>query len=467
MAPFNTGPSVKGIQILAIPAVILLVLTLGYSSQWLFYSSPDLLPGPPSTFETATFNVLLLCLWYTYYKACTVDPGRYSFPDSASSLPNVSSANSDRPPDALYQTPRHCKKCRAPKPPRAHHCRHCGRCIPKMDHHCPWTGNCVSLTTFPYFLRFLVWTNLSLWFLGWLLSRRAAALWAARHLPAYLGPTLPQLVHLVLLALLDAAVALALGILLYTTARGWALNMTMIEGWELERHEALLDRYEGEEGRWWAGGDEVLRLERVEFPYDVGMFANMAQAMGTANPLLWFWPLAGGLTVSPGGRGVGWAWPENGFNAREGMWPPLDPEKLRRAARVGWPGAAARLSEEQAPADGDNYGSPEEVQAAFRARQAEDFRRRHAMRMRIVEELEEEMDDELVDVENDGDDYDEYEEGIDGEPGWTNADGERLKDYGVDEDVEDEDLIPVDLDEDVPLAELVRRRKILSTDGEG
>lgn len=35
---------------------------------------------------------------------------------------------------------------------------------------------------------------------------------------------------------------------------------------------------------------------------------------------------------------------------------------------------------------------------------------------------------------------------------WTNNDGETLADYGVDEDAED-------ADEDVPLAELIRRRK--------
>jgi palmitoyltransferase len=29
-----------------------------------------------------------------------------------------------------------CKKCIAPKPPRAHHCSVCNKCVLKMDHHC-------------------------------------------------------------------------------------------------------------------------------------------------------------------------------------------------------------------------------------------------------------------------------------------------------------------------------------------
>lgn len=53
------------------------------------------------------------------------------------------------------------------------------------------------------------------------------------------------------------------------------------------------------------------------------------------------------------------------------------------------------------------------------------------------------------------DDYDMMDDDatFDGKPGWTNSDGDRLEDYGVDEDEDD--------DEDVPLAELIRRRKVL------
>lgn len=456
MSP-QTGPSARGLQLLAIPAVVCLIAFQGYYTQYLFNTAPSLGSGPLTTLQSATFNALLLCVWYTYYKAVTVDPGTYVPPPvSTSTFYHTAPPTPNR---------RWCKKCSLPKPPRAHHCRHCGRCIPKMDHHCPWTGNCVSLQTFPYFLRFLVYTNLALLQLAYLISVRARVLWADRHLPSYLGPSLPALVSLTVLALLCAGTMLALGILLATSVKGWILNQTMIEGWEVERHEAVASRYG--DGEYDYDDDDVFagdRFRTVEFPYDVGFFANMAQAMGTRNVLAWFWPLAGGPTVDPQGKGTGWEWEENGFNPRRGMWPPLDPDKARRAAAgVGWPGrqqgaAAAR-------GFGEEYETPEEAKRAFERRQREDWGRRGGgdrFTSGIIAELEE--DDELYDVEYEGVD-DDYEEGMDGEPGWTNLDGDRLRDYGVDEDVEDEDIIPLDADDDVPLGELLRRRKVVGTDG--
>ncbi|TPX17960.1 uncharacterized protein E0L32_011961 [Thyridium curvatum] len=524
MAPIQTGPATRGLQILAVPAVCMLIAFLGYSSQWLFHVAEDLAPGPLTPREFVAFNSLLLCLWWTYFKACTVDPGRYPpLPSSApeSSVNNSSNTTAERKSGgaskssvaaAAASAARYCKKCRAPKPPRAHHCRHCGRCIPKMDHHCPWTGNCVSMQTFPHFLRFLAFTNLSLWTLASHLYARFAALWASRHLPAYLGPTLPQLIHLTVLGLVCSAVCLALAIMLFTTGRAWVLNTTMIEGWEIERHEAVLDRYsssssgDSSSGSWWdpqdGGAGAGAELERVEFPYDVGFFANMAQAMGTPNALLWLWPFAGGPRISPGGRGPGWDWEENGFNDREGLWPPPDPEKLRRARTGGWPGAAAATR--QGGGGGGGYydrdatttTTPEEEKAAFAARQR---RWDHiGDRSGIVAELEEDEDfpeghyDRYDDRYDDDGDIQEEEEGMDGEPGWTNADGDRLRDYGVDEDADAAADVPclrtmgTDVahklgsnnrsssgrsnnyndDDDVPLAELLRRRKVRERDGE-
>ncbi|CAM1510134.1 Fc.00g004690.m01.CDS01 [Cosmosporella sp. VM-42] len=429
MAGFNDAPLVRS---LAVPSVCVLIAFLGYGSQIVFNNS-TLDPGPPSRNESVIFNTLLLILWFTYFRAITVDPGRYVFADQV-----------------LEAEGRWCNKCAAPKPPRSHHCRHCGRCIPKMDHHCPWTSNCVSMMTFPHFLRFLIYTNLSLWYLSYLLYQRFYVLWETRWLPAYLGPSLAGLISLSVLSIVCFFTSLALGIMLTTTLRGWLFNLTMIEGWELERHEAIADRG----GRdWWdvvGPNGEKFRFEKLEFPYDIGFFANMSQAMGTSNVLLWLWPLAGHPRISKDGKGTGWEWEENGFNRIEGLWPPPDPEKVRKAQR-GWPAARRDFGEELRRAQ----LSPEQEKAEFRKRQQDDERRRH----RLMAELEETDDYDMM-----YEDDDVYEAGVDGNPGWTNTDGERLRDFGVDDE---SDEVPVEFqDEDVPIAELIRRRKVLQKDGQ-
>ncbi|KAL1492831.1 hypothetical protein ABEB36_011013 [Hypothenemus hampei] len=63
-----------------------------------------------------------------------------------------------------------CKKCIAPKPPRAHHCSVCNKCVLKMDHHCPWLNNCVGHRNHRYFYLYMVYMVLGVFFLilcGW------------------------------------------------------------------------------------------------------------------------------------------------------------------------------------------------------------------------------------------------------------------------------------------------------------
>ncbi len=442
------------VQKAAIPGVCLLIAFLGYFSQYLFRDE-FLEPGPPSRAETILFNGLLLTLWYTYARTCTVDPGRYTFPEQV-----------------IEAKGRWCNKCAAPKPPRAHHCRHCRRCIPRMDHHCPWTGNCVSMTTFPHFVRFLVYTNLALLMLGYLLLQRLGKLWDDRFLPSYLGPSVGTLVSLSLVALVYMATSLALFVMLVTTLRGWVLNQTMIEMWEQERHEAISRRG----GRdWWdiVGPDgDTIRFEKIEFPYDVGFFTNMAQAMGTRLFPLWLVPFAGHPRVSPPGKGtMGWTWEENGFNRKEGMWPPPDPEKIRRAARGQnqnqHPGAKRDYAQELRDLD----LGPEARKKAFQERQEQDLKRQ---RKAILAELEEEqgggraaavVEDDYEQVDPSYSDYegDEVDD-------WADGDGEKLADFGVDEDEVDYDYMAkqdVDEDdEDVPLGELLRRRRAQQADND-
>lgn len=145
--------------------------------------------------------------------------------------------------------------------------------------------------------------------LEYFLYVRAAVIWHNRHLPSvslctllryhesdsfdqYLGPSVAQLILLFALIVTNSLVLLALSILLGKTLWGLAMNVTTIEGWEIERHHALLRRARVLGGYLTAPDGTQVRIERQEFPWDIGIFANIAQGMGTSNPLAWFWPFA-------------------------------------------------------------------------------------------------------------------------------------------------------------------------------
>jgi palmitoyltransferase len=326
------------------------------------------------------------------------------------------------------------------------------RCIPKMDHHCPWTSNCVSHNTFPHFLRFVYYTVISLFILAYHLSRRLYAVYEARNLPAYLGPSIWALVHLMILGLVTALLLFALCILLVNATQSLFTNTTMIESWEIERHEALVEKARYLGGYVHGPGGRRIRMKKQEFPYDIGVWKNLVQAMGGDNILAWILPFGGGPENKSG-----WGpWEENGFEDEGTTWPPVDPDKLPRTPP-------------QIPNERGNsafiHGDDDEVQA-FKKRQLEDYKRWETMRNNgprvglklksstapVTSKHGESSEEEDVD---EGDE--EWEEGMDGKLGWTNSDGDRLRDYGVDEEAE------MIVEDDIPLGELLRRRQTIAS----
>ncbi|KAK3636426.1 Palmitoyltransferase [Elasticomyces elasticus] len=222
--------------------------------------------------------------------------------------------------------------------------------------------------------------------------------------------------------------------------------MTTIEGWEVERHEAVVRRARASGGLLNAPDGKYVRVEHQEFPWDIGVWTNIGRGMGSRNPIAWIWPFARSPTMQNPSK----------------PWPPIDPDRMFRAVRHALPSSDATLS-----LDVDS----------FRARQAADLARyedadgEYVVRRRPFHEraqvtleaekgiYEGESDDEEAMVTDDelepasaavvhGD-----EDGGAGEESWRNKEGERLADFGVDEvaDFYDED--------DMPLAELIKRRK--------
>ena len=109
-----------------------------------------------------------------------------------------------------------------------------------------------------------------------------------------------QLAHLFILVVTNSLVLFALVLLLGRTIWGLALNMTTIEGWEVDRHHALLRRARVLRGHLDGPDGKRVRIEPQEFPWDIGIFANICQGMGTRNPLAWFWPFARSPSVESG-----------------------------------------------------------------------------------------------------------------------------------------------------------------------
>lgn len=89
-----------------------------------------------------------------------------------------------------------------------------------------------------------------------------------------------QLIHLFLLCVVNSIVLFALFILLVRTLWSLAFNITTIESWEIERHETLVRRARVLGGYLDGPGGVRVRIKKQEFPYDIGIFANIKQGMG-------------------------------------------------------------------------------------------------------------------------------------------------------------------------------------------
>ncbi|KAM3067580.1 Palmitoyltransferase [Clarireedia jacksonii] len=425
---------ITSIQDLAQPFCYLYMSFLAYASQILFHYIE---PGPLSGKEAILFNVSVWSTLICYYRTCHVDPGRKGwvngFVGNEADAKVNDRGESTQDNDLGGRNVRWCKKCENVKPPRAHHCKQCKRCIPKMDHHCPWTNNCVSHTTFPHFIRFLFYSVLSLTILTSFLYTRISNIFSDRDLPAYLGPSKTSLAFLLIITCSNGLTLFAMTILFLRTCYSLSINTTMIESWEIERHTAIIERSRRMGGYVYANGGSRVRVKKVEFPYDVGIWPNIVQGMGTGNPVAWIWPFSRGPSLE---ETV--AWEENGFNDKEGEWPPIDPDKLgRRIDRAEIvPGCTPQ----------NVYESVEDERDAFKRRQETDLRRWQ----NVTSNENIYADDGNVEEIGYGN---EYEEGLDGEEGWTNSEGDRLKDFGVDEDADTLD------EDDIPLGELLRRRK--------
>jgi palmitoyltransferase len=102
-------------------------------------------------------------------------------------------------------------------------------------------------------------------------------------MPAYLGPHPFLVAHLFATTVINSITVFALGVLLLRNIWCLAVNTTTIEGWEIERHKTLLRRARHFGGVLQSPDGGRVPIRKQEFPYDVGIWQNIKQGMGTGN----------------------------------------------------------------------------------------------------------------------------------------------------------------------------------------
>ena len=227
----------------------------------------------------------------------------------------------------------------------------------------------------------------------------------------------------------------------------WSLcgNVTTIESWEIERHSRLLRRSRVFGGYLDGPNGVKVRIQKQEFPYDIGIWRNITQGMDSGLPLKWPWPFA----ATPRSNGI--EFETNGFEDPSKSWPPPDPDRMPRQERHLDPNEAFTYPNRPL----SNYDEIE----AFKMRQREDLLRRQNQseihHRKPFHERQGSGEGAVLEYNNT-----ENGNGVDdsasesGEEGWQDSGGNRLKDYGVDEVIEFYD------EDEIPLSELLRRRKV-------
>ncbi|GAD96974.1 DHHC zinc finger membrane protein [Paecilomyces variotii No. 5] len=259
----------------------------------------------------------------------------------------------------------------------------------------------------------------------------------------YLGPSVSQLSLLFILTVVNSLTLFALSILLIRTAISLGENVTTIESWEIERHKTLVRRARHFGGVLEGPDGIMIPIKRQEFPYDIGIWNNIKAGMGgSANVLSWFWPL-----VATPSRDTSLDFETNGFEDPKLSWPPPDPDRIPRMMKKHDTEGPFTFQQQ--------YTSAREEVEAFNRRQMEDLTLRQGRQGGAEIQRLKRFHDRLSPVDDDEDDLSDdavsRKDVSEGEEAWKNSEGERLRDFGVDEEAEFYD------EDDVPLAKLIQR----------
>ena len=247
----------------------------------------------------------------------------------------------------------------------------------------------------------------------------------------------------------------ALALLLARNIWTLGVNVSTIEGWEIERHETLLRRAKVLGGYLDGPDGTKVKITRQEYPYDIGIYQNIRQGMG-GSFIFWLWPFAATPSLESGLE-----FETNGFEGKYMLqypkniplmvidptqsWPPPDPDRMPRLPRTT-NGRPFTYKE-------DSRSNREQIDA-FRRRQEEDLKRFHHTESLIRRKPFHERYKDTSQAQRESPRLLDGDNAFDGgEEAWRNSEGERLGDFGVDEDIEFYD------EDDIPLAKLLLEQR--------
>ncbi|RCH79498.1 Palmitoyltransferase [Rhizopus stolonifer] len=206
-----------------------------------------------------------------------------------------------------------------------------------MDHHCPWINNCVGHENYGHFFRFIVFVDLAcIYHLALLVGRVRAIMEAIRHFQFDAEPSTFQIIMIVSNFVLSFVVLFAVGTLSGYQFYCLLRNQTNIEAWERGKVETLVRRG---------------KIRPVDYPYDISLYKNLCQVLGT-NPLFWLFP-----QKAPGDGLVFPVIPQTDPRLPY-YWPPRDPDDLRPSifsAKYKRQQEAKRLMIEDMENESDGY----------------------------------------------------------------------------------------------------------------
>jgi hypothetical protein len=117
------------------------------------------IPGPYVGGYHKTLGTLLaLACYYSFFIACTSDPGILTKGNLKKALKRFAFDNH------MYLKGAECRSCKMQKPARSKHCSMCDMCVEKFDHHCIWINNCVGLGNYRYFISFITLHMVLCWY---------------------------------------------------------------------------------------------------------------------------------------------------------------------------------------------------------------------------------------------------------------------------------------------------------------